>query len=382
MKRKIISICIILLLLCGCSSNVNISQKNSSFEKDVKYNTIHNDYETLIHESENGIITYLKREGRNYLYLYPLYFDGNKVRDMISDISGTCSVAMVDECDSLIHSAQSGVEYYGGKVYFLKRDDSIVDYYNLQVMCADLDGSNQKKLFEIKNIEIDYEKSFPSTYLQIHKDKVYIQDQYKLYIADLKDSIISEVENAGVKKYWKLFLWDEVMYLTAPEYNDGENVYFDVILECDLNGKVKSLVQKDMIGLFVDPYNIFYKVLKEDGSTFSYVYNRKSKEHILLPLNYMYVLKHEDKYILDTGALYELEENGESILLYMDEDNEILDQINYTNDDYYNSHPLLLENRYYVYQEKKNYDQGWYAYYDIKDNKISEIKEMEMIEIK
>ena len=172
------------------------------------------------------------------------------------------------------------------------------------------------------------------------------------------------------------------MYLTAPEYNDGENVYFDVILECDLNGKVKSLVQKDMIGLFVDPYNIFYKVLKEDGSTFSYVYNRKSKEHILLPLNYMYVLKHEDKYILDTGALYELEENGESILLYMDEDNEILDQINYTNDDYYNSHPLLFENRYYVYQEKKNYDQGWYAYYDIKDNKISEIKEMEMIEIK
>jgi len=96
----------------------------------------------------------------------------------------------------------------------------------------------------------------------------------------------------------------------------------------------------------------------------------------------MYVLKHEDKYILDTGALYELEENGESILLYMDEDNEILDQINYTNDDYYNSHPLLLENRYYVYQEKKNYDQGWYAYYYIKDNKISEIKEMEMIEIK
>lgn len=388
MKKQWLLLMIVFLLF-GCSSSKNEDTSNSvtDWNEDVLYNRPQHDYSQiyLSYETENGIISYLTTKDSNYQdYYYPFYIMDKKVVPMMEDVRSTCSYYYPDGCNALLKASSYTVDpqYYKGKLYAIYHvPNEVGDTYDLIVVSSDLDGSNQKTILTLfENEVMDVDEDYGSTYMQIHRDKVYVNFFDKLYIGDLNTGETYRVDIPGLNRFWKTFYLEDTLYITAKEYDDGKELHFDVVLECDLDGNFKNLLYEDVMVVFMDEKYAFYReLIDEEKQLYNWcVLDRKTdKVKLLTDTQYYFILKYEDKYLLDTSLFG----NGESKIMILNEDLEVLHEKDYTNNEYYNHGPLFMGDKYYVYTEYYDYGkQGNFGYYEISEDGISDLILLEMEE--
>ena len=383
-KKNMILIILSFFLLCACDTDKKSQEIDWNLE--AKYNMVHNDWSTFysIQETETGIISYyyVNDEDKDNPNYFPLYIADDKVMSLNDDVSSVCGINDFSNCDNLIQITLpiygTGTFYYKGKIYYF---DGVLDdtqqYNDVYINSSNIDGSNQKKEYFLGTFPNMINKSFYGSYIQFHKDKIYANYLNELYIIDLKEDEIKKINFPEVECVWKIFLHEENMYLTTPEYNDGKKVYYNVLLECDLDGNIKNLIEQDKIVLYVDETLLYYATVNDDVYNF-YISNRKTGKLMDLEgTSYQYALKYGNQYLFDTGRLG-MEFNH---MMILDENLNVIHEKDYTKEDYYNDIPLFMGDKYYViYGLKETNQWDWYGYYEITEEGISEIKKMEGIE--
>lgn len=358
-------------LLFGCEN-----KSENKWIEDAQYNTAFIDIWRKIstYNTENGIITYAEvQDSKGQPYYYPLYITEEGVFPMDTDVSSTCTYSNVDACKNLFPYAHNGLDYYKGKIYYT---DFVIDEnvtgYQININEADINGYNHKKKFTVIDY-IPFEEASGLAYIEFHRNNIYVNLFGDLYIGNLDSGKLEKVIIEGVQDVWRVFMLDETLYITTEEYNDGSKVYFDVILECDLNGKLKGMVHDNMLAALIDENFIFYRD-RENLTWHTYNRNTKEKKQIDDTL-YYYVLKYEDTYLLETTNML----TDTFKITILNKDGKIIHTKDYTNDEYYNGGLLYTGDRYYVCTINLQDQMEWYGYYEITDEGISNLKMFELM---
>lgn len=370
------------LLLCsGCQSKQDEHElaDASEFDLEAKYNTVQNSsgcYRDLI-ETEDAVLALVPatkelegQKGNIPSILGYLDKEQDKIMLFNKDVSSLCSPESPSSCSGIFFPPMDtpAIQYYKGRLYYL---DNHYDYDTDSIISVlkrcDIDGHNVETIytFDFSDVNI-FTGSWVSPFIQFHKNKVYIQNMNRLYYGDVDTLDIHEIPLDGIKKWDRFFIINDAMYVYAEEYHNDNQVHFNAVIMCDLEGNIKQMLYEDMILSFIDEENVFYyrPDYTEDGLPDGYFMRNRETNEVKRVADYiLYNLKYGDTYLLDTSSV---DEKNDYQILILNKDGDVLFKKTYTCENEQRAQ-IYTKDRYYVWKD------GKLGYYKITEEGISDL---------
>lgn len=374
MKRIIFILFTFVLLCSGCQTKEDTSAlaDNSEFDLEAKYNITQGSISSQsrdILETEDSILVLISAEKKIEEEIPSIlgYLDKNSDEIMFfnKNAASLCTPEEPSSCSGVFFN--NTLNYYKGHLYYLDQNyDWDTDTMTAVLNRCDIDGRNKETIytFDLSNVNV-FTGSWTSPFIEFHKNKIYVQLLNKFYYGDVDSLDIKEIALDGVKNIDKLCICNDVMYFYTERYDDGNEVHFDAVLECDLEGNIKQVLYEDMLFAFMDKDNVFYysKDLTEDEYPDGYyMINRETNEVKRVADYAFFILRYKDTYLLDTSDM----DNKNSKILILNKEGDVLLEKSYQCESDQLAQ-IFTGNRYYVWKD------GRLGYYEITDEGISDL---------
>ena len=358
-------------LLMGCSDDSSSSEGNlnkeivniEEFKQEIKYNELHNSFAGMkgVVEAGDGAIFKIKYDDKTGSSgHYFMYYDDGESTILNSSASNGCDIENIEKCTSYFPNIFfETFMYYDSQIYYVSEGlDTSNDSMRYYLSRCDIDGTNREKVLQI---EIPEKEDRTSPGYSLHKGKLYVTCDNKLYIYNLNDEKNKVIEYDKSSNVTAIYLYDDIAYVNVENYkDDDDNRLKEALIKMDLNTYEQEIMYENVPIYFVDETNLISVDKNEDEVT-TYLQNHETGEKVILTDGYAtYRLKENGKYIL--GKYHP--KNG-SFIMTFDEQGNLLKEVVF--DDSYVGH-AVIDGKFYLSLE------NGYHYFDINNESNEFVK--------